>query len=282
MEKKRKKYEELTIVDDFMFGKVMRNPKHCKKLLEIILDMKIREIVFIDEQQSVAPDYMAKGVRIDVYADDDVNTVYAVEMQTRDTGELPLRSRYYQAVIDINMIEKGAEYKQLGKNYIIFICTFDLFGKGRHIYHFGNICLEDTTIRLNDGTEKIFLNTKGKMDDADKELVSLLKYFDSQKPQDVFTEELDKEVFAVRQHKKWRREYMNFEVMRCVSKKEGRVEREIEQVCQKLAKGKTPEIIAEELEERLDTVQYICDIANKYAPDYDVESILDECMVLEI
>lgn len=67
----RKKYEELTIVDDFMFGKVMGNPKHCKKLLEIILGVKIRKIMFIDDQQSIAPDYRAKGIRIDVYADDD-------------------------------------------------------------------------------------------------------------------------------------------------------------------------------------------------------------------
>lgn len=43
MDRTRKKYEELTIIDDFMFGKVMRDPKRCKKLLEIILDVKIRK-----------------------------------------------------------------------------------------------------------------------------------------------------------------------------------------------------------------------------------------------
>ena len=32
-----KSLEELTIVDDFMFGAVMRNPKLCKPLLELIL-----------------------------------------------------------------------------------------------------------------------------------------------------------------------------------------------------------------------------------------------------
>ncbi|MCM1049582.1 MAG: Rpn family recombination-promoting nuclease/putative transposase [Clostridiales bacterium] len=283
MERKRKKYEELTIVDDFMFGKVMRNPKHCKKLLEIILDMKIREIVFIDEQQTVAPDYKAKGVRIDVYADDDADTVYAVEMQARNTGVLPIRSRYYQAVIDINLIEKGMDYEKLGKNYIIFICTFDLFGKGRHIYHFENLCIEDTTIRLNDGTEKIFLNTKGKMNDADKELINLLKYFDSLVPQDAFTEELDKEVLEARLHRKWRHEYMKLEVMMWDSKREGIAEgmerRRIDQICRKLVKGKTPEEIAEDLEEdSLDEVQHICDIAAKYAPNYDIDEILQEYM----
>ena len=40
-------------------------------------------------------------------------------------------------------------------------------------------------------------------------------------------------------------------------------------VCRKLRKGKTAEIIAEELEEPLETIESICQTAVKYAPDYD-------------
>ena len=224
MERTRKKYEELTIIDDFMFGKVMRNPKYCKKLLEIILGVKIRNIVFIDDQQTVNPDYRARGIRIDVYAEDAADTAYTVEMQIRNTGELPVRSRYYQAVIDINMIEKGLDYERLKKSYIIFICKFDLFGKGRHIYHFENLCREDPSVRLNDGIEKIFLNTKGTLDDVDEELHSLLDYFESLVPQDAFTGKLDEAVADARLHKEWRYEYMKLEMMMRDSRKEGREE----------------------------------------------------------
>ena len=276
MERTGKNYEELTIIDDFMFGKVMRNPKHCKKLLEIILDVKIRKITFIDEQQTVNPDYRAKGIRIDVYIEDAVDTVYTVEMQIRNTGELPARSRYYQAVVDINMIEKGLDYELLKKSYIIFICKFDLFGKGRHIYHFENLCREDPSVRLNDGTEKIFLNTKGTLNDVDEELRSLLDYFESLIPQDAFTEELDEAVAAARLHREWRHEYMKIEMMMRESRKEGRIEGIIDLVCRKLAKGKTPETIADDLEEDLIKIQRICDAAAKYAPDYDIEKILQE------
>ncbi len=157
MEKAKKKYEELTITDDFMFGKVMRDPGRCSKLLEIILGVRIREVVFLEDQNSLNPDYDAKGIRLDIYLEDAQNTVYNVEMQTQDTGVLPSRSRYYQSVIDINLIEKGARYKELKKSYVIFICTFDLFGRGRHIYHFENRCREEPEIKLKDGTEKILL-----------------------------------------------------------------------------------------------------------------------------
>ena len=47
-------------------------------------------------------------------------------------------------------------------------------------------------------------------------------------------------------------------------------------VCRKLAKGKTPETIAEELEEDINEVKRICDVASGYAPEYDAEKIFAE------
>ena len=40
---KSKKFEDLTISDDFMFGIVMRDPKYCKPFLETILNIKISQ-----------------------------------------------------------------------------------------------------------------------------------------------------------------------------------------------------------------------------------------------
>ncbi len=47
-------------------------------------------------------------------------------------------------------------------------------------------------------------------------------------------------------------------------------------ICKKLIKGKSEEAIADELEEDLEKVKQICEIAYKYAPDYDSEKILEE------
>ena len=60
--------------------------------------------------------------------------------------------------------------------YIIFICPFDLFGQGRHIYTFENYCKEDKNILLGDDAVKIFLNADGKLDDVSKELRAFLDY----------------------------------------------------------------------------------------------------------
>ena len=47
----------------------------------------------------------------------------------------------------------------------------------------------------------------------------------------------------------------------------------IEQVCRKLKKEKTPDIIAEELEEDLEKIQSICETASAFAPDYDCDEV---------
>ena len=54
---------------------------------------------------------------------------------------------------------------------------------------------------------------------------------------------------------------------------QGRVQRLAEQVCSKLKKGKTPEEIADALEEPVENVQKICQIAEQYAPEYPAEEV---------
>ncbi|MBP3505869.1 MAG: hypothetical protein J6K43_05635 [Lachnospiraceae bacterium] len=50
----------------------------------------------------------------------------------------------------------------------------------------------------------------------------------------------------------------------------------IKLICRKLQKNKTPDTIAEELEEDLDTIRHICDVAKSFAPEYDVNEIMKE------
>lgn len=131
-----KKYEELDITDPFIFAKVMSEKELCKPLLENILNIKIRDIVYVDYEETIQMTAKSKGIRLDIYVEDDDNTVFNLEMQTTTYKELPKRSRYYQGIIDLNMIEKDESYDILKESYVIFICTFDFFEKGRSVYEF--------------------------------------------------------------------------------------------------------------------------------------------------
>lgn len=100
------------------------------------------------------------------------------------------RTRYYQGMIDLNLLDKGMDYTQLKQSFVIFVCTFDPFHIGRHVYTFENRCVEDPNLPLNDGTQKIILNTKGIFDDVRPELKRLLNFIDGRQPEDSFTQDL--------------------------------------------------------------------------------------------
>ena len=187
----------------------MQNPELCKELLQRILpDLKIDHIEYPELQKNIKQDIDAKSVRLDVYVKDEKAVVYDIEMQVSDTKELPKRSRYYQSMIDLQLIDKGQYYNELNRSYVIFICPFDAFGKGRHIYTFENICKEDGSISMGDEAVKIFLNAKGTMDDVSKELKAFLDYIAGKKPVDSYVEKLEEAVKEAKKNREWRHEYM--------------------------------------------------------------------------
>ena len=202
-------WEELGISNDFLFGKVMQDAQLCKELLQRILPgLKIDHVEYPEGQKTICPDADAKSIRMDVYVRDGKGTVYDIEMQVANTKELPKRTRYYQSMIDLQMIDKGQSYKKLNPSYVIFICQFDLFHMGRHIYTFENICREDKNISLGDGAVKIFLNADGKMNDVSRELKAFLDYVAGKKSEDAFVNKLEEAVKAAKKNREWRREYM--------------------------------------------------------------------------
>ena len=85
----------------------------------------------------------------------------------------------------------------------LFVCVFDLFREGRHIYTFENRCIQNPGLGLGDHTAKIILNTKGALDDVTPELRRLLDFIDGKAPEDEFTRELDEAVQSARKNEKW-------------------------------------------------------------------------------
>ena len=206
--KVQKKWEDLEICDDFMFAKVMRNKDICREVIEKILKIEIEKIEYIEEQKAIDINYDSKSVRLDVYVKDELDTVYNVEIQTTNQYDLSKRSRYYQSMIDLDLIEKGEIYNNLNKSYVMFICTFDPFKQGRHIYTFRNICEQDKSLYLDDETTKVFLNSKGKLEDVDEEVKAFLDYVDGKVSDNSFVKKIDSEVKRVKRNEEWRVEYM--------------------------------------------------------------------------
>lgn len=231
------KYDQLTFTDDFIFCKVLENnPDLCKELLEVILGAKIRKVEQISKQKAIKVKMDGKGVRFDVYLEDADNTVFDIEMQTTKKKDLPKRSRYYQGMIDMDLIQKREEYSGLKKSYVIFICTSDPFASNLPIYHFKNICMEDKELLLGDETEKVFVNSKGIRQNISDDMKAFLDFLENKESDSHLTRRLQKEVENAKHQEEWRHEYMFLEELyaekleegRKEGRKEGRIEGRIE------------------------------------------------------
>ncbi len=202
-----KKFEDLTLQDDFMFCKVMQNPDLCKKLIEMILTDTIGKIAYISIQHNINTYEQAKSVRFDVLVQTEDGKFYDVEMQVSNEKNISKRMRFYQAAIDISFLDKGNFYNDLNESFIIFICLFDVLRKNRSIYTFENICLEDKNISLQDGTKKVIINAEAFKDTKNKELKEFLEYLKTGKTKSEFTREIETMIQAVKNNEQARQEY---------------------------------------------------------------------------
>ena len=232
-------WENLTIASNFIFQKVMKRRRLCKRLIEQILNIRIRRISFPETEKDIHIRHDSKSVRLDVYVEDEHGTLYDIEMQTTDYAnpdELPKRTRYYQAMMDMDVLNKGEFYTKLRKTYIIFICTFDPFDRGRSLYTFRESCQEEPGLLMGDDTTKIFLNSKGSREGISKDLAAFLDYVEGKAPKGKFTENIAEAVKAAKENKEMKVEYMTYymelrrseEKGREAGKAEGRAEGKME------------------------------------------------------
>ena len=161
---------------------------------------------------------------------EDGDTVYDIEMQKVDTGNLPLRARMYSSMMDANMLDKGLEYEALRRSYVIFVCMFDLFERGRTKYTFKSICEEDRDLPLGDGRCIMFLNTKGSVGDLSNDMDAFFDYLNGgvssigtgKDSGSEFVEMVDNYVLDINGDEDWRQGYMKYELNLIEKYKEGK------------------------------------------------------------
>ena len=221
----RRDRRDIPLENDAMFAEVMRRKDLCIGLLETIFEgRRIRDIVYEDGLSPEAQKYIAfnpgnKSIRLDVYFEDG-DTVYDIEIQKADKGNLPKRTRMYSSMMDANMLDKGLEYEELKDSYVIFICMFDPFEKGLARYTFRSICEEAEGLPLGDGRCIMFLNTKGSIGELGADMDAFFGYINGgvssigtgRDSGNEFVERLDECVLDINGDEDWRQGYMKYEL----------------------------------------------------------------------
>ena len=240
---KPKPFEELTCSDNFMFAKVMEDKKTCKSVLELLLDIKIDKLTYPEYEKTVLPGPDGKSIRLDVHTSDSQRD-FDIEIQTTLYKELRERTRYYQSLMDVDSLKKGQSYEELKDNIIIFICLEDLFGLGLPVYTFENTCRENTSLKLEDRTLKVFYNCSSWQNVASKEKAEFLKFLLTDNAESSLCKKLKEREKQIKMTARAQKEYMDYCMLKqaCIDygkeegKKEGRTEAKLEAARNMLSK----------------------------------------------
>ena len=232
----------LPFTNDKIFMNVMRSPKICRALLELILpneeigairikksdnpfldnsaiDEKADESMSIKTQKTLKLGADAHGVRFDAFVES--SKLWAdIEMQMSDGSELDIRARYYHANMDLDFLEQGQPYKDLKPSYVIFICTFDHFNMDEPVYFFRSWDVEKS-LPLKDLSYTIMLNTTCSPEKVPEALKPFYEYLNDPKKNQAseLTRMIDERVRKFNSSE-WRQKYMTFEYILNEQKRE--------------------------------------------------------------
>ena len=187
----RKRLEDMNLLDDFLFNAVMTFPgigeRFCM-LLQVVLGREIGRLRVVAQRAFGGRDEGFRGARLDVLAEEELMDVLAdpsvFDIEPDNNGDvvslkdLPKRVRFYHAIIDSRCLKKGEGFGKLKRVFVIFVCSYDPFDRGRMVYTIRNMCEEVPEMEYDDGLRTVFLNTKGDGAGVPEELVALLRFLE--------------------------------------------------------------------------------------------------------
>ena len=190
-------FKGLNLINSFLFGASTEKPENAEFIAKLIIERatgkKVGKISVVPEKSLLGIHMGEHGIRMDLYIEEYENEqmarVYDIEPNRYKTSELPMRSRYSQALTDVKLLGAGEEYRKLPEYMSIWILPYDPFGENRMIYTVKNCVVENTHIVYNDGVTKLFLYVGGEFG-GNEDLKNLLHYFSSSDEANVVDSEL--------------------------------------------------------------------------------------------
>ncbi len=191
------KLKQLTLLSDTFASVVLQDIGACEHVVRTILgrdDIHILEVI----PQHRLLNITAKDSILDVHAQDDAGRQINIEIQRKDTLDHAKRTRYYSAMLDKGLLEKGAAYHELAEVYIIYISETDIWGTGKVVTPVVKT-LGPGGLPYDDGSHVIYVNAQ--IDDGSA-VAKLMQYFKTSDPEDFSQGALSERVHYLKSEKK--------------------------------------------------------------------------------
>lgn len=171
LEKVREKVSQLNIIDDTLFQKMAEDKDFCEEMISTIVGQEIK-IVRVIPQDSIK-NLQGRSVIVDALCERADGTLYNVEVQKKNQDDHQRRVRYNASCITANMESPGEQFRDVPELTVIYISRFDMFKKGKTVYHVMRT-LKETGDEVQNGLEEIYVNTK--VDDG-SDIARLMEIF---------------------------------------------------------------------------------------------------------
>ena len=155
MEAIQKIIESLRPIDDTMFQQLMENTDVCTEILRTILDDPALVVKSKNTQKSIG-NLRGRSVILDAFCELCDGKLVNIEVQRANNDNHQKRVRYNASLITANTTNTGTPFSQVPDLIMIYISEFDIFRKGRNIYHVERFIKEDHT-EVDNGLHEIYL-----------------------------------------------------------------------------------------------------------------------------
>ncbi len=142
--------------DDFMKIVFDNNIQATELLLNVIFNRYDIKVIKVTSQKEIK-NPSGRSVILDIYAIDQENKHYDIEIQRHNKGACSKRARFNSSLLDTKLLNKGDTIEKLPDSYVIFITENDVFKKNEPVYVFERTNIKTNEL-FNDGSHIIYVN----------------------------------------------------------------------------------------------------------------------------
>ena len=172
--KAREIAKQLNIIDDTLFQKMAEDEGFCEELISTVLGEKVEVLQVI--QQEGFKNLQGRSVILDAWCKLQDGRIVCVEVEKSRKHNHFKRTRYNTSCVTTNITDPGTDFEDVPDVISIYIADFDIFKKGKIIYHVERIVKETGDICEN-GLQEIYVNARA---DDGSELAELMQIFKEQ------------------------------------------------------------------------------------------------------
>ena len=157
LEQKKQKVRDFRPIDDVFFEVLADDILFCQEILRTILEdnkLIVNDVIV----QSSERNLYGRSVRLDALCTLGNGEKCNIEVQRSDNDDHLKRVRFNASSITVKESQVNDKFQDVAGVYVVYISEFDIFGKGRTIYHVENV-IQETGDQVDDGLHRIFVNT---------------------------------------------------------------------------------------------------------------------------